>query len=132
MNPFDAYFYPIFGSACLVSTVAAFLAARRQGVLIPSVLLGVGILSFWAGLFIGSDLGYRAWQSMPDPPPDAFSDALPLGALIAGWFPGAMFCGVIFCTLRLFVYLRPKAVTSESSPSATEPLETGNPYQGPQ
>ena len=132
MNPFDAYFYPIFGLACLVSTTMTFLAARKRGTLVPGMLFGLGVLSFWIGLFVGSDLGYRAWQAMPDPPPDAFTDTLPLGALLAGWIPGSIFCGLIFSVLRLILFFSSAtSAVEQTNQSMAEPPDSGNPYQSP-
>ena len=91
MTPYDETFLPIFLMGCFVAVITSFVAGRMSGCLIPGVLLCIGVLAFWAAVFIGSDMGYRAWQSMPDPPDEAFSDASVLGALVLGWFPGLIF-----------------------------------------
>lgn len=100
----------------------------------PGILLVVGVLAFWAGVFIGSDLGYRAWQTMPNPPEEAFSDASALGALVFGWLPGGIFCLAIFGLVRgirwLLHWANPDEFPDSSTPTP-QPIETGNPYQGP-
>lgn len=55
-----------------------------------------GVLAFWAALIIGSVMGYRDWQSMPNAPEEAFNDASASGALLFGWLPGWIFCLTLF------------------------------------
>ena len=132
MNPFEAIFYPIFGGACLLATIATFMAARTKGVVASGMLLAVGVFTVWAGMFFGSEFGYRAWQAMPDPPPEAYADTLPLGALLFGWVPGSFFCGVLFGTLKIISLLtRPKTSPALDQSDALR-SDTGNPYQGPE
>jgi len=139
MNEYQQTFYPIFGASCAIAVIAAFIAARKSGFVIPGFLLFMGVVSFWAGLFIGSDMGYRKWQSIPNPPPEAFSDTFPLGVLIFGWLPAGLFCGVIFGFFRLAGYVvsggEHRSVVDQPDTlveSRLERVETGNPYQGPQ
>ena len=140
MTAYDQIFYPIFGVGCAIaataSFLAAFLAARKSGFVFPVVALGVGIIAFWAALFIGSEVGYQTWQSIPDPPAEAFSDTAPMGALIVGWLPGSVYCGVIFGIVFgitwLARHLRPGGAPDLSSDvSDSKCVETGNPYQAP-
>ena len=85
-------------------------------------------------MFFGSDMGYRAWQEMPDPPDEAFSDASVLGALIFGWLPAGLFCLMVFAVVRGFRWLLHWA-NPDVSPSdlkvPAQPSESGNPYQSP-
>ena len=94
----------------------------------------IGVVAFWSAVFVGSDLGYRAWQSMPDPPEEAFSDASALGALVFGWVPGGFFCLTVFALVRgvrwLLHWANPDVFPKDSKP-AQKPVETGNPYQTP-
>ena len=46
--------------------------------------------------FLGSDMGHRAWQQIPNPRDEAYSNAAPAGLLIFGWIPGGMFCALVF------------------------------------
>lgn len=56
---------------------------RRLGLLV------VGAVCFWLSLFLGTHIGYGEWQTMPDPPEEAFADGAKLVfALMAGWLPG--------------------------------------------
>ncbi len=86
---------------CLVSAVLAFFGGRVGGVFGPFILLSMSALVFWVALFLGLEVGYRAWQSGPDAPPQAFSDTAPMGALVAGWAPGSVFACFWFGISRL-------------------------------
>ncbi len=134
MTPYHEYFLPIFLLGCMIAAVASFFAGRTSGCVLPGALLIVGVLAFWSAVFIGSDQGYRAWQSMPNPPDEAFSDASVLGALILGWFPGGLFCLTIFGLVRGIRWIlhraNPDVFPGVRNP-VTPPVETGNPYQGP-
>lgn len=134
MTPYHEYFIPIFLLGCLLAAIASFFAGRMSGCILPGTLLMIGVLAFWSALFVGSDLGYRAWQSMPDPPEEAFSDASALGALVFGWFPGGLFCLTIFALVRagrwLLHWANPDVFPKDSKP-AQKSVETGNPYQTP-
>lgn len=102
MTAYHEEFIPIFLLGCFVAGLAAVFAGRASGLTIPGTLLCFGILSFWAALFFACDQGYRAWQSIPDPPDEAFSDASVMGAMVLGWIPGGMYCLVIFGLVRGF------------------------------
>lgn len=94
----------------------------------------IGVFVVWAALFLGSDMGYRAWQSMPDPPDEAFSDASVLGALILGWVPGVVFCAAVFVVGRSIRWLLRRAnpvVVQNDSPFQSPTTDSGNPYQSP-
>lgn len=134
MTPYHEHFLPVFLLGCLIAATASFFAGRMSGCLLPGVLLSVGVLVFWAAVFIGSDLGYRAWQSMPDPPDEAFSDASAVGALVLGWFPGAIFCSTVFVLVRVIRWILRWAnpdVFPQDTRADSQPVETGNPYQSP-
>ena len=114
-----AAFLTIFGIGLAFGTGSAFLAAINRSWLGRVPLLIVGVISVWLGLFLGSDKGFRVWQSMPDPPDEAFADTGPLGALIAGWIPGSIIVGIAFGLCSLFIWLlrrhRGKAVARAQS-----------------
>lgn len=135
MTPYHEYFLPIFLSGCLIASIASCLAGRLSGCVWPGLLLIAGVLSFWAGLFIGSEAGYRAWQSMPDPPAEAFSDTSAMGALILGWLPGGIFCLALFALVRGIRWIlnrkKPTVVPAEVVEGTSPSVETGNPFQGP-
>lgn len=134
MTPFHEYFIPIFLLGCLIAVVASFFAARLSGCVWPGLLLIAGVKAFWSGLFIGMAFGYTAWQSMPDPPDEAFSDASALGALLFGWFPACCFCLVVFGTTRGAKWLirrNETIVYDEAREPSSKRIETGNQYQSP-
>ena len=84
MTTYHEFFLPIFGLGCLIAVIASFIAAQKSGIIVPGLFLAVGIVAFWASLFLGSGFGYQAWQSVPDPPAEAFNDTAPLGATYLG------------------------------------------------
>ena len=140
MTPLQEMFITIFGGGAVFSALLAFIAGRLSGWLLPLVLFCLSVLCFWISLFLGLDLGYRAWQAMPNPPDAAYSDASPSGALIAGWIPGVGYVSFWFglsWLIRLFVW-KPKVLQgivveqSEHAGALSAALETGNAYQPPE
>jgi len=82
--------------------VAGACAARLGHWVARYGLLGLGVLVFWLGLFLGIHMGYGAWQSMDSPPDEAFADgAQLLGSLLAGWLPGCFLAGAAFAVSAL-------------------------------
>ena len=134
MTPYHETFLPIFGLGCVIATVAAVIAGRMSGWVLPGPVLVIGILAFWASAFMGSDMGFRAWQSTPDPPPEAFSDASVVGALVFGWLPGGMYCFTVFGLVRgikrLLHWANPDVFPKVQEP-VSPPAEAGNPHQLP-
>lgn len=88
MTPLEEIFIRIFGLGAWVSAILAFVAGRLSGSVLPVILLSVSVFGFWLSLLFGADLGYRAWQLMPNPPAEAYSDSSLALFLIAGWIPG--------------------------------------------
>lgn len=141
LTPYHETFLPILLLGCLIAGTLSLVAATRSGCLLPGFLLLVGVLVFWVALFIGADMGYRAWQSMPDPPEEAFSDASAVGALLMGWVPGGVFCLLVYVVVRGMRWLAHWANPDGNSPTAADPPEaapaesqttdSGNPYQSP-
>lgn len=99
-------FLTIFGIGLSAGIGSAFFAAVNHSWLGKVPLLIAGIISVWLGLFLGSDKGFRVWQSMPDPPDEAFADTGPLGALILGWLPGLIIVGVVFGLSNFLIGIR--------------------------
>ena len=140
MTPLQEMFITIFGGGAVFSALLAFIAGRLSGWLLPLVLFCLSVLSFWISLFLGLDLGYRAWQAMPNPPDAAYSDASPSGALIAGWIPGVAyaFCWFGLSWLVRLVLWKPKVLQailveqSQHADAQSAALETGNAYQPPE
>ena len=109
MTTFDEHFYPIFGVGCAVAILASLVAgwAPRIYIMIPALLFR--IIACWGGLFLGAEIGYREWQSLPDPPPEAFADTFPMGAMLAGWLPAGALCLFVFgitITIKLTLFQR--------------------------
>lgn len=134
MTPYHETFLPIFLLGCLIAGILSVIAGIKSGCLFPGFFLSIGVLTIWAAIFVGSDLGYRAWQSMPDPPAEAFSDASVLGAFVLGWIPGLVFCSIVFGAVRGFRWLlhwaNPDAFPNMVQAPPRTP-ESGNPYQSP-
>ncbi len=131
MTPFELYFYPIFGTGLIIALFASIAAGKTSRILLAVVFMLIGIGSFWGSLFIGSEVGYQMWQSMPNPPDVAFNDTMPMGALIAGWVPACIFCGFIFGATKAFCLLFNSRLKSNEQ-AIVSAIETGNPYQTPQ
>ncbi|MEC7447642.1 MAG: hypothetical protein VX111_03715, partial [Planctomycetota bacterium] len=132
-SPYDGVFWPIFGGGLALSFVMATAAAWSRGFLIPLILLPISVLSFWITIFLGSDLGYRAWQQIPNPPDEAYSDAAPAGLLILGWIPGGMFCSLVFglnWLIRLPLLLGKTSGSQNTQVvAATETGDSTNPFR---
>ena len=132
-SPYDGVFWPIFGGGLAISFVMATAAAWSRGFLIPLILLLISVLSFWITIFLGSDLGYRAWQQIPNPPDEAYSDAAPAGLLILGWIPGGMFCSLVFglnWLIRLPLLLGKTSGSQNTQVvAATETGDSTNPFR---
>ncbi len=94
-------FLIVFFLPCLISIVMSVLAARTEVEDRKFSYFLFGVISHWLGLALAADLAYRAWQSMPDPPSEAFSDAGAGGALFMGWIPASFFCAIIFFLAKL-------------------------------
>ena len=134
MTPYHESFLPIFLLGCFFAAVASLFAGRAKGCMLPAFLITIGIVVFWVAIFLGSDIGYRAWQSMDDPPDEAFSDASAMGALLFGWFPGLLYCLTVFGFVRGIAWALRWANPDKYATVATpEPQhkETNNPYQPP-
>ena len=139
MTPLQEIFIPVFCIGGLIAAVMALIAGRMAGVIGPLVLVCMSWLVCWAALFLGLEIGYQVWQSGADPPPEAFSDTAPMGALFAGWIPSGFFAVFWFSISWLIKRLvgKPKVVASgDGDVSAgalqAEVVETGNGYQPPQ
>jgi hypothetical protein len=139
MTPLEVMFIPIFGSAAIVSAVLAFIGGRMSGWVGPLILLCISAFVCWVGLFLGLDIGYRVWQSAPNPEPAAYSDAGPSGALIFGWLPGGIFASFWFGISRLikmFVW-KPRVLDAivmdegHLGERSSQSVESGNAYQPP-
>lgn len=138
MTPLQEIFVPIFCVGCLISAVLAFTGGRLSGVIGPLALLCMSTLVCWGALFLGLEVGYQVWQSGPDPPPEAFSDTAPMGALLAGWVPGVVFACFWFgisWLIKRYIW-KPQVAAFDGADVGGDILdakivETGNAYQPP-
>jgi len=65
-------------------------------------ILAAATLILWIALIVGVEYGYNAWQSIPNPPNEAFSDTGgPSFMLFLGWLPSFAFLGTGHLLLRL-------------------------------
>jgi len=99
--------------------------------------LAVAVFALWVAMWVGAEYGYNAWQSIPDPPDEAFSDTGPIFFLLVGWLPSLVILGTAYLVLRLcWQVFAPKAPiqeidTSQAVNTVDRPLDDGNPYQSP-
>jgi len=93
--------YVVCGLAA--SLVIVLWGSRRARPGLRIAALAVAVIGLWAGLFAGVDQGYRAWQSIPNPPEEAFSDTGgPFTVLFLGWVPCAFLLSSVHLLLRMF------------------------------
>lgn len=86
------------GSAISLVLVAWASRRIRPGVRIAA--LAAAVLVLWIALFVSAEVGYSAWQGIPDPPDEAFSDTGPIFMLIMGWFPSVIILGIVHLLLQ--------------------------------
>lgn len=94
-------FLVVFAIPCIVSILLSYLAAKSKRDTQRALCFIGAIFFFWAGLALASDLGFRAWQSIPDAPPEAFNDSGPAAAMLMGWLPATVFCFLIYIMARV-------------------------------
>jgi len=95
-------FLIVFFVPCVLSILLAYIGAKAKGDSLRSSCVMTSILFFWAGLGLASDLSFRAWQSIPDPPPEAFNDAGAAGAMFFGWIPAIFFTLIVYQITKAF------------------------------
>ncbi len=101
MNPFQETFLLYFVPGIVFSFIIVYFSSNLR-LLYRIPLYLVTILMNWFAIFFGVHMGYGAWQNMPNPPDEAFSDGAKLmAALIGGWMPGT----VLFFAIYLLVAL---------------------------
>ena len=66
-----------------ISSMIVIWASRRMRLSLRMTLLVAATLALWIAMFIAADSGYRAWQGIPNPPDEAFSDTGPIFFLSA-------------------------------------------------
>jgi len=92
--------YTICGLA--ISSLLVLWGSRRMRRGWRIAFLGVATLVLWFAMFVAVESGYRAWQSIPNPPEDAYSDTGgPFFILFLGWLPSMVIIGIEHLLLRL-------------------------------
>lgn len=89
-------------SGLVISSVLVLWGSRRAKLWARIAFLGGAIILLWIALILGIENGYHAWQSIPNPPKEAFSDAGgPFTILFLGWFPSLVILGIEHLLLTL-------------------------------
>jgi hypothetical protein len=96
MDPFDQAFYPTFAAGGALGAWLAWKASGRGRIGQVLVLL-LAVAVVWFSLVLAVGWGYDAWQSMPDPPDEAFADGAKLtGSVLLGWLPSGFGCLLVW------------------------------------
>lgn len=95
--------------------------ARRERRVSRVAFLVAAIFFLWVAIFLSVDSGYRAWQNIPNPPEEAFSDTGgPFVALFLGWLPGLVILSILHLLLRRYVKDSSCLTTSPPSPESSD------------
>jgi hypothetical protein len=90
-TPFHTAFVTYAGPAMAIMLIMVLCARCLFPFWVQCISLVLGTLILWVGIFLGTHYGYGAWQSMPNPPEEAFADGAQLtGSVIFGWIPAGM------------------------------------------
>ena len=104
-----------------ISTVMVIWGSCRVHRRSRMAVLAAAILVLWIALFIGVDSGYRAWQSLPNPPEEAFSDTGgPFSFLFAGWLPSLILLSSLHLVLRRYGRNNSSSTTSPPMQASSE------------
>ena len=104
MTPFQQTFLMIFVPGVLLGIGLSILAGSMKSFWWRIPVFFLAVILLWGSLAVGVAKGYDAWQSMPDPPDEAFADGADLtGSVLFGWMPSLVVCTVTFLFTRLAV-----------------------------
>ncbi len=96
-----------------ISLVMVIWGSRRMHRRSRMAVLAAATLVLWIALFIGVDSGYRAWQSIPNPPKEAVSDTGgPFFFLFAGWLPSLILLISLHLVLRRYCKISSLSTTA--------------------
>ncbi len=85
-----------------ISSVIVIWGSRRASRPSRMTMLAAATFVLWFALIVGVEYGYHAWQSIPNPPEQAFSDTGGPGiTLLLGWLPSLVLLGIVHVLLRL-------------------------------
>ena len=117
-----AALFTVSGIGLLGGAISGMLAAWNRSWWGRIPLLFSGVLCIWSGLAFGADKYFRVWQSMPNAPDLAYSDAGAMVPFLVGWVPGVFIVGVVFglTLLAFWLYQKPKemGMQSDTPPAA--------------
>ena len=92
--------YTVCGLA--ISSLMVLWGAFRKRIGWRIAFLGAATLVLWFAMFVAVESGCRAWQCIPNPPEDAYSDTGgPFYILFLGWQPSLVILGIQHLLLRL-------------------------------
>ena len=89
-----------FAYGCAISFPLLIFSSICSRLVLRLAFLGAAILVLWIAMFVGAEVGYNAWQGIPNPPGEAFSDTGPIFFLLAGWLPSLALLGPLHLVLR--------------------------------
>ena len=116
------YGWPSLACGLAISSVMVIWGSRRVRRRSRMAVLAATTLVLWIALIVGVEYGYNAWQSIPNPPEEAFSDTGgPFFVLFAGWLPILIMLGIVHLFLRrCWRNLASRPTPSLGSPSSSE------------
>lgn len=113
----EAAFDAIFRVGLIAAFATALLAALNRSWPAWIPLLTVGIACYWASLVLGTERYYRVWQSIPNPPVEAYADSGVLFTVVLGWIPGVIVELVLFGLCMLVCRVIPALVRRKEVPA---------------
>jgi len=96
------YGWPSVTCGLVISSAMIIWGSRRVRRSSRKAVLAAAVVVLWLALIVGVETGYHAWQSIPNPPEEAFSDTGgPFVVLFLGWLPSLVVLGIEHLLLRL-------------------------------
>ena len=112
MTPFHIPFFSWLIAGLILAVFLIYFGAKRFRLLGQALCFISAVLFVWLSLIIGTHMGYGAWQSISDPPDEAFADGAKLMASVfAGWLPSGIFCLIVLLIARLIA--QPRAIVQK-------------------
>ena len=96
------YGWPSLACGLTISSAMVIWGSRRVRRRSRMAVLAAATFVLWIALVVGIEYGYNAWQSIPNPPDEAFSDTGGVFVMLfLGWVPGGTILGIAHLFLRL-------------------------------